>query len=91
MKGGWYHQTQKKSASEGTHQLSVIPDEIPGQKFERIWQVKFVFVDMHGNLKVMLKWHVKNKHVLDFKTENNVMETLSVLMMMLMSKSEFYY
>ena len=46
---------------------------------------------MHGNLKVMLKLHVKNKHVLDFKTENNVMEILSVLMMMLMSKSEFYY
>ena len=70
---------KKKSATEGTHQLSAIPDEVPGQKFERTWQVKFVFVDMYGNLKVMLKWPIKNKHVLDFKTENNVIEILSVL------------
>ena len=53
--------------------------QFAGEKFEDIWQVKFVFADMPGNLKVMLNWPPKNRHVLDFKTESDVIEILSVL------------
>ena len=53
--------------------------QFAGEKSEGIRQVKFAFADMLGNHKVMLKWPVKNKHVLDFKTENNVIEILSIL------------
>ena len=41
--------------------------------------MKFVFADMHGNLKVIIKWPVKDKHVLDFKSGNDVIQILSVL------------
>ena len=53
--------------------------QFAGEKSEGIRQVKFALADMLGTLKVMLKWPVKNKYVLDFKTENNVIEFLVAL------------
>ena len=41
--------------------------------------IKFVFADMHGNLKLILNEPIDNKYVYGFKTEEDIDETLSLI------------
>ena len=34
--------------------------------------MKFVYADVHGNVKFILNTQVKNRYVIDFKTEENI-------------------
>ena len=42
-------------------------------------EVKFVFADVHGSLKLILNTPVKNRYVTDFKIEENITNLISSL------------
>lgn len=41
-------------------------------------EVKFPCADVHGNLKFILNNPVKNRHVIDFKTEKDIANLISL-------------
>ena len=52
--------------------------EYAKEKLENIDEVKFIYADMHGNLKVVLNPSpVQHKSVFDFQTQSNIGRLLS--------------
>ena len=49
------------------------------EKLTAVKEVKFSYVDMHGNLKVVLNTPIRNRYVVDFKTKEDIGEILASL------------
>ena len=65
--GGWNR--------KGRKQLLGLANE----RFREVDQVKFTYADMHGNIKVMLRYPVQRKYVLQIQSENDITNILSRL------------
>ena len=52
---------------------------LANERLGEVDQVKFTYADMHGNIKVMLRYPVQRKYVLRIQSENDITNILSRL------------
>ena len=52
---------------------------LANEKFWEVDQVTFAYVDMHGNIKIMLRFPVQCKYVLGIQSENDIVNIVSRL------------
>lgn len=53
--------------------------KIASDRTREMEDVKFPYADMHGNLKLILNNPIKNRYVIDFKTEEDITNIITLL------------
>ena len=53
--------------------------KIASDRTREMEDVKFPYADMHGNLKLILNNPIKNRYVIDFKTEEDITNITALL------------
>ena len=53
--------------------------KIASDRMREMEDVKFTYADMHGNLKLILNNPIKNRYVIDFKTEEDITNITALL------------
>ena len=53
--------------------------KIASNRAKEMEYVKFPYADMHGNLKLILNNPIKNRYVIDFKTEEDITNIIALL------------